>query len=127
MFNDYFDDMLRLLTTSSAPSFPPYDIVEVKVDEGSKYRLAVAVAGFSKDELSVQADGTILTIKGEKTRTEDEETITYHHRGIARRNFELRFRVADSLEVTDASIQDGLLVVEWSKAKVNRTNMIPIK
>ena len=125
MFNDYFDDMLRLLSVPASASFPPYDIVEVK--GGNKFRLAIAVAGFNRDELSVEADGTILTVRGEKQQKEDEEVTTYHHRGIARRNFELRFRVADSLRVSIATMQDGLLVIEWEKSVEDSMTLIPIK
>jgi molecular chaperone IbpA len=107
-----FDRMLRLLdnvaTAGEAPSYPPYNIL--KTDE-DKYEIAVAVAGFGEEELEVKVHEGQLTIKSIPEKAEKED-VTYLHRGIARRAFELRFSLADYIEVAGAHVENGMLNVE---------------
>lgn len=111
-----FDRMLRLLdsvgSAGDVPSYPPYDIVKSGED---KYRISVAVAGFGEDELEVGTQNNQLTIKSvaEKPGADSEET--YLHRGIARRAFELRFSLADHVEVSGAYVDNGMLSVELER------------
>jgi molecular chaperone IbpA len=106
-----FDRMLRLLdnvpTRGETPSYPPYNILRTDED---KYEIAVAVAGFGEDELEVKVHEGQLTIKSMPEKAKEE--VTYLHRGIARRAFELRFSLADYIEVAGAHIENGMLHVE---------------
>jgi molecular chaperone IbpA len=107
-----FDRLFDLLDSVSgldqtAPGYPPYNIERLGDNE---YRITMAVAGFSRDELRVDVKEQALTIAGAKKP--DEKERQYLHRGIAARNFERRFQLADHVEVKGADIQDGLLHVE---------------
>jgi molecular chaperone IbpA len=107
-----FDRLARLVDTatrvdSTALSYPPYNIEKTGEDS---YRLTMAVAGFSRDELDLTVQENTLVISG-KAQGEDE-TGRYLHRGIARRAFERRFSLADHIKVTGASLDNGLLHVD---------------
>ena len=102
-----FDRLFQLLdggVEGEASTYPPYNI-ERTAD--NKYRITMAVAGFTKDEIDIQVKEQSLTVKGEK-KADDKER-QYLHRGIATRAFERRFQLADHVEVTGADLQDGLL------------------
>lgn len=107
-----FDRMFRLLDSMSGaaevPSYPPYNIVKNGDD---RYSITVAVAGFSEDELEVKIQDGQLTVTSTPEKAEKEE-VSYIHRGIARRAFELRFSLADYIEVTGASVDNGMLTIE---------------
>ena len=100
-----FDQALS--TAESQPSYPPYNIE--LVDENS-YRIVMAVAGFSDDEIDIEVEGDSLKIVGSKQKSEDAPN--YLHQGIAARNFERRFQLADHVKVTGAKLENGLLHVE---------------
>lgn len=110
-----FDRMFRMLESmgnpGEAPGYPPYNIVKTGEDE---YRISVAVAGFGEDELDVETRDGRLTIKSVTSKGDEEDgnDVTYLHRGIARRAFELRFSLADHIEVTGADLENGLLNVK---------------
>ena len=109
-----FDHLARLVDSAtrfdtSAPTYPPYNIETTGEDA---YRLTMAVAGFSRDEIDVTVEKNSLVISA-KAQKEDEETQgRYLHRGIARRAFERRFSLADHIKVTGASMDNGLLHVD---------------
>jgi molecular chaperone IbpA len=90
-----------------APAYPPYNIE--RLDE-NEYRIAMAVAGFGQDELSIEVKENTLTVKGVKAPEEKERA--YLHRGIAARSFERRFQLADHVQVTKADLVNGLLHVD---------------
>lgn len=97
-----------VLTTDTAQNtYPPYNIQ--KTDEDA-YRVSVAVAGFSEDELNIEAREGQLIVAGKKAA--DDETVTYLHRGIANRAFERRFQLADHVRATAATIENGLLHID---------------
>ena len=107
-----FDRLFQLLDSvggveSEASTYPPYNI-ERKSD--TEYRISMAVAGFTRDEIDIQVKEQSLTIKGEKKA--DDKDRQFLHRGIATRAFERRFQLADHVEVTGADLQDGLLHVD---------------
>ncbi len=107
-----FDRLFDLIDSvagfdQASPGYPPYNIERLGNDE---YRIAMAVAGFSQDELRVDVKEQTLTVAGAKKAEEKERQ--YLHRGIAARNFERRFRLADHVEVKGADLQDGLLHIE---------------
>lgn len=107
-----FDRMANILdsltaTEQNQPSYPPYNI-ELTGDD--KYRITMAVAGFAEAELGIEVEENKLTIAGKKEA--DKEEKTYLHQGIAARNFERRFQLADHVRVEHAHIENGLLHID---------------
>ncbi len=107
-----FDRLFTMLDSLGQPdqaqTYPPYNIERTGEDA---YRITMAVAGFDEAELSVEARENTLTIKGEKSEENGEET-QFLHRGIAKRAFERRFQLADHVEIRAASLKNGLLHVD---------------
>lgn len=91
----------------SASNYPPYNIVRLSDDE---FELTVAVAGFSREEVTVTRERDVLTIKGSKKP--DEEDRSFIHRGIALRDFERQFVLGEHVVVRRAKLSDGLLVID---------------
>ncbi|WP_262690702.1 Hsp20 family protein [Kordiimonas aestuarii] len=109
-----FDHLNRLLdstlnTEQSAP-YPPYNIEKLSEDD---YRVTMAVAGFAPDELTVTVQEGMLLIAGKAQ--DDDKDRRYLHRGIAKRAFERRFELADTIQVGDARFENGLLLVELKR------------
>jgi molecular chaperone IbpA len=108
-----FDRLFNLLDQvpgfDQAPSagFPPYNIE--RLDE-NEYRITMAVAGFSQDEISVDVKEQTLSVSGSKKPEEKERK--YLHRGIAARSFERRFQLAEHIEVRSADLEHGLLHID---------------
>lgn len=91
------------------PSYPPYNIVK----DGFKWEIAVAVAGFTKDDLSVETAQNALAIRTNPAMDFDKKDIReVVHQGIAQRNFELQFALAEHVVVKSAEMKDGLLIVK---------------
>ena len=105
---DRFADALESANRSDAGGYPPYNIELIGEDH---YRISLAVAGFSKDELTIETKENHLTISGRKQAEEGEER-KYLHRGIANRGFERNYQLADYVRVSGATIQDGLLHID---------------
>ncbi len=103
---DQFERTLDRIAKSSAEGYPPYNIEQV--DE-TGLRITLAVAGFSADDLSVQVEDNQLVIRGKQT---DDNNRVYLHRGIAARQFQRSFVLADGIEVTGAGLDNGLLHIE---------------
>jgi molecular chaperone IbpA len=108
-----FDRLAQLLDSVTggdvdAP-YPPYNIERLGDNE---YRITMAVAGFSTDEIKVDVKESTLTVRGEKKAETAEGGRQYLHRGIAARSFERRFQLADHVEVKGADLKDGLLNVD---------------
>ena len=103
--SDIMDSVMSTNTTQN--SYPPYNIE--KTDEES-YRVTIAVAGFTENDLDIEARDGQLVITGKKP-AEDKER-TYLHRGIASRAFEMRFELADHVRTTAANMENGLLSVD---------------
>jgi molecular chaperone IbpA len=99
-----FDEAQR---ADAQPSYPPYNIELVSED---KYAITMAVAGFARSEIDVEVEGDSLKITGRKQK--DETKHTYLHRGIAARDFEHRFQLADHVKVVNARLDNGLLNIE---------------
>ncbi|WP_066963760.1 Hsp20 family protein [Microbulbifer sp. Q7] len=106
---DRLASLLDTMTTSeqNQPAYPPYNIELTGEDA---YRISMAVAGFDQSELDIQMEQNRLTVSGKKVA--DEEKRNFLHRGIAARNFERRFQLADHVRVTDAQLVNGLLHIE---------------
>jgi molecular chaperone IbpA len=93
---------------SSVPSYPPYNIER---SDDNAYRILVAVAGFTDADLSIEAKENTLTIRGEK-QNDDEKSGEVLYQGIAGRNFERSFQLAEYVQVKGASLENGLLHVD---------------
>ena len=107
-FDQIADLMDRVLSADPAQSsYPPYNIEKTADDA---YRISVAVAGFSDEELSVEVRENALIVAARKA--DDKEDRKYLHRGIATRAFERRFTLADHVRVTGAAHTDGMLHIE---------------
>ena len=108
-----FDRMQRLMdaaTTKTEVSYPPYNI---ETDGDDAYRVTVAVAGFDKKDLDITLENDTLSITGKK---EDEaEGVSYLHRGIAGRSFQLKFNLADHIKVLNADLENGVLAVDLER------------
>ena len=108
-----FDRLFNLIDTmhgtDSQNGFPPYNIE--RTDENA-YRITMAVAGFAEGDLDINLKETALTIRGQKTASNEGEGRQYLHHGIAERSFERRFQLADHVEVKGAALENGLLHVD---------------
>ncbi|MFL5297015.1 MAG: Hsp20 family protein [Phenylobacterium sp.] len=107
---DRLADLLDSATADSAAGYPPYNIE--RTDENT-YRVEIAVAGFRPDELDIQVKENLLTVTGRKSANDEQRT--FLHRGLAERNFERRFQLADYVVVTDAKLADGLLSISLQR------------
>ena len=110
LFNDPFfigfnRDLARLNNAHriNSQSYPPYDIL--KLDEDT-YRISLAIAGFTKEDINVSIDSGTLNIKGEIVEVVDAEVV---HKGIAGRKFTRSFALGEYMEVTGADMKDGML------------------
>lgn len=111
-----FDRLASLIEaaskTEAAGNWPPYNI---ETTGENAYRVEIAVAGFKPEELNVEVKENTLTVTGRKTAAANDsggDGKRYLHRGLAERNFERRFQLADYVVVTDAGLADGLLSIE---------------
>jgi len=108
---DHLADLIDTAMRSEADSnYPPYDIE--KAGENS-YRITLAAAGFSASELEITAQPNLLIVAGRKAKAQDDRT--YLHRGIAGRNFERRFELADYVVVKSADYADGVLSITLAR------------
>ncbi len=106
-----FDHMSRLMDTAmqgadNGGGYPPYNIEKLADDD---YRITIAVAGFERDEIEITQKETSLVIRA-RTKAEDAKRV-YLHRGIAGRAFERTFELADHINVVEADLENGLLIV----------------
>jgi molecular chaperone IbpA len=104
-----FDRALRRLDSLAevkAPSYPPYNIVQVDDDN---YVVELAVAGFTEQDLSIELKEQVLTVTASVEKNDESK---YVHRGIAKRNFTRSFTLADTIEVVNANLTDGMLRIE---------------
>ncbi len=107
---DRLADLLKTASAESATGYPPYNIERL---DDNAYRIDIAVAGFRPDELDIQVKENLLTVQGRKTA--NDEARRFLHRGLAERNFERRFQLADYVVVTDADLSDGLLSISLKR------------
>jgi molecular chaperone IbpA len=108
---DRLATLLEAAAKSEGPTgYPPYNIETVGENA---YRIEIAVAGFKPEELEIEVKENLLTVTGRKAA--NDEGRQYLHRGLAERNFERRFQLADYVIVTDANLADGLLSVSLKR------------
>ena len=108
-----FDRLFNMLDSSSGETngqtYPPYNIE--RTGENA-YRVTMAVAGFSKDEIDIEAKENVLAVKAAKPEEAADEKREMLYQGIAARTFERRFQLADHVQVTGASLENGLLHID---------------
>lgn len=113
-FDNLFNEIERMVANSQPPAqtYPPHNVIKV---EDNKYVVEMAVAGFSKDDITIQLEDGTLVIKGEK---KDKSDMNYVYRGIATRAFTKSIRLAETMEVAGAEFKDGIL-------RVGLENIVP--
>lgn len=107
---DHFERTVDRLKKSS-DGYPPYNIEQI---EDNSLRITLAVAGFTMDDLDVEIENNQLTVRG-KQSDEDIEDRVFIHRGIAARQFQRSFILADGIEITGASLDNGLLHIDMTR------------
>ncbi len=112
-----FDRLADLLTSAARSDantgYPPYNIEALGEDQ---YRITMAVAGFTEDDLNIETERNTLTVSGRHAEKDDDEAAPqYLYRGIATRAFERRFQLADHVEVRHAHLENGLLHIELKR------------
>ena len=117
-----FDEIERVLeraSKSSADGYPPYNIEKISGGQpgGDSLRIVLAVAGFTRDQLDITVEDNQLTIRGRQPEQKDR---VYLHRGIAARQFQRSFVLADSFEVRRAELENGLLCIEIARLDQSR-------
>ena len=100
------------LVGQEAKTYPPYNIERTGENE---YRISIAVAGFADSDIAIESKENGLVIKGAKAPETPEKSREFLHRGIAERAFELRFQLAEYVEVTGAALENGLLHIELKR------------
>ncbi len=116
-----FDEIERALdrVDQGADGYPPYNIERLPRDERQpeRLRITLAVAGFTRDQLDVTTEENQLVIRG---RQQDDKTRQYLHRGIAARQFQRTFVLADGMEVLGADLKNGLLSIDLARPEPAR-------
>ena len=110
-FDRIFDDMERRFANQLSTNYPPYNIA--KVGE-NLYDISIAVTGFEKSEITVQVENNELTVRGERKDVDTPE-VEYLHRGLALRDFERTFTLAEHVKVRKAEIKNGILLIQLER------------
>jgi len=119
---DQFERTLDRIAKTSSDGFPPYNIEQ---SAENRIRITLAVAGFSMDDLTVQVENNQLLVRGKQTEDEDK---VYLHRGIAGRQFQRMFVLADGIEVVGAELDNGLLHIDLERPLVeSKVQTVAIK
>ena len=124
-----FDHLSTLLdnihrSDRAANSYPPYNI---ELINENNYQITMAVSGFKSDELDIKSEQRTLTVRGQKHP--DQNSRNFLHQGIAARNFERKFQLADHIEITGAQLENGLLHIDLAREipEAMKPKTIPIK
>jgi HSP20 family molecular chaperone IbpA len=109
---EHLERVLERTAKAAGDGYPPYNIEESGED---RLRIVLAVAGFAAEELAITVEENQLVIRGKQTESPDK---TFLHRGIAARQFQRAFVLAEGIEVTAARLENGLLAVELERRKI---------
>ncbi len=129
-FDDMFDQFESMLGNGSLAvqsNYPPYNIRKTGKD---KYAIEVAVAGFNKNDVEVEYEDNLLTVRTKQVkRSEDKKSDEVIHRGISQRSFARSFTIADDVKVNGAELKDGLLTISCEKIipEMKKKRLINIK
>ena len=106
-YDDLFNRMLSYGQVT--PQYPPYNVVK---ESDTRWRIEMALAGWSRDELEISTETNVLCIKSKADKESDDD---YIHRGVAKRSFARSFNISEDVEVGDISYKDGLLAIHLTK------------
>ena len=109
-FDKLFDTVFS--TNNKGASYPPYNIVK---HDKNIYQITMAIAGFGEDQIDISQEGNLLTVKGEMVDDKTMNKSEYLYRGIANRNFERKFELADTVKVIEADLKNGLLSINLER------------
>jgi molecular chaperone IbpA len=109
-FDRIFNDVERRFANSAQTNYPPFNILKHDEDH---FEIEVAVAGFDREDITIEVDQNQITIRGQ--RNEQETATQYLHRGLAARDFERVFTLADHIEVGEAELTNGILRVKLTR------------
>ncbi len=112
---DQFEETVNRMRKNASDSYPPYNIEQT---HENGLRISLAVAGFTMDDLDVEIEKNQLTIRGKQ---EDDETRIYLHRGIAARQFQRSFVLADGIKILGAWVDNGLLHIDMEREEPQST------
>lgn len=115
---DHFEKTLDRVRKSAGDGYPPYNIEQIG-EHG--LRITLAVAGFTMGDLDIELENNQLTIRGHQQDQAEDETRFYIHRGIAARQFQRSFVLADGVEVESASLDNGLLHIDMQRIEPEST------
>ena len=118
-FDRYFEDLERMSNISQT-NYPPYNVVK---EDDEHFSVELAVAGFSKKDVSITKEKNVLVIEG---KIEDESK-DFVHKGLASRAFKRSFTLADDVEISGASLKDGILVVSLERVIPEEDKPVSIK
>lgn len=107
-FDRHFQ-LLEELRNANKSTYPPYNIIQV--DDEETYLIEIAAAGFTKSDIEITSQDNSLTVTGRK----DTDSADYVHKGIAARDFEQKFALADDVKVISASMKDGILSIRLER------------
>ena len=119
-----FEHLFNFAETAAQSAFPPHDIERIS---DNHYRLTLAVAGFSREELSMTLSGGHLVISGSKEPIRNDDARAFIYKGIAHRSFSQNFKIGDNVEVIGASLENGLLVIDLERQPPESQKSITIK
>ena len=108
-FDEIFNTLSMTSKLNSKPNYPPYNIVK----SGEDYRIEISMAGFKVEDIDVEVKDNTLTISAEQT--DEKKGVEYIHKGISERDFYKSFALAEYVEVKDAVVLDGILVISLEK------------
>ena len=128
-FDDMFDQFETMLGNGSLAvqsNYPPYNIRKAGKD---RYAIEVAVAGFNKDDVEVEYEDNLLTVKTKQVKKSEKNSDEVIHRGISQRSFARSFTIADDVKVNGANMKDGLLTISCEKIipEMKKKRLIEIK
>ena len=106
-FDRIFDDMERRFANQVSNNYPPYNVAKL---QENLYEIEMAVTGFEKEEIKVTIEQNELTIVGERNKN-NEVTVEFLHRGLALRDFERKFTLAEHMKIVSATIKNGVLQI----------------
>jgi molecular chaperone IbpA len=109
-FDQLFDNVERRFANQVQNNYPPYNVIK---HDDNHFEIEVAVAGFDKEDITVEVDQDQLIIRGKKVQAETE--VQYMHRGLAARDFERTWTLADHMQVGDAELTNGILSVKLTR------------
>ena len=109
-FDRLFDSVFS--TNNKGSSYPPYNIVK---HDKNIYQITMAIAGFDQEQINISQECNLLTVKGDMESDKENDKTEFLYRGIANRNFERKFELADTVKVVKADLKNGLLSIDLER------------